>query len=666
MSALRRTVALLTTVAIGLVAFAPMSRAEIAESWSAVQDLSEGVNNGFSSKIALSDDGTRATVVWYGSNGTKNYVQSVSATIAGNIATWGETTILSDDSQNAYDPSVGISGDGSRATVVWYRYDGAEYVIQSSSATIAGNSATWSSPTDLSDPIHSATRPVIGVSNDGTKATTVWSGHDGTSFLTQAASASIAGNTATWGTVTDLSDSTNDAYYQSLGVSSDGARATAVWQRHNGSVNVVQAASASVAGDTAIWGDPVDVSTNPGGATAPEIAVSSDGKMATVVWLGESSLAYVFSSSSAVIDETTSTWSPEVQLSENVTNVVDYGVALSDDGSRSTAVWDVLGEHEAPGIVQSASATVAGNSATWSTATTLAHVVGDAVGPVVALSGDGTRATAVWYGDEDYVQSSFATVSGNTAAWSTPTTLADGRAPQVAVSADGTKAIATWNMSGQGRRVLQSAATMIGTGFPLTYSGNGSTSGSVPVAVGSPYPAGTAVTVAGPGDLVKSGSTFAGWNTAANGTGTSYDSGALVSMPARQLDLFAQWNAPPPVPRPNQAVVNNCVTVPKSLPRKGTKRLMKPKCITNAGQRVGTRIVTLSGKPRYTKLLCQTDTQKRRGAERASKASANGRICKEGSLKIRTLGTKVKVRVVWKAQATDNFQAYEHERVYKS
>lgn len=83
--------------------------------------------------------------------------------------------------------------------------------------------------------------------------------------------------------------------------------------------------------------------------------------------------------------------------------------------------------------------------------------------------------------------------------------------------------------------------------FSVTYNGNGSTGGTVPVD-GATYATGASVTVkANTGTLVKTGSTFNGWNTAANGTGTSYAATGAVTfnMGAANVTLYAQWTADP-------------------------------------------------------------------------------------------------------------------------
>ncbi|NMI06915.1 hypothetical protein HF638_23275, partial [Paenibacillus sp. SZ31] len=81
--------------------------------------------------------------------------------------------------------------------------------------------------------------------------------------------------------------------------------------------------------------------------------------------------------------------------------------------------------------------------------------------------------------------------------------------------------------------------------YTVTYNGNGSTGGTVPTD-SNPYEQSATVTVLGnTGSLVKTGNTFAGWNTAANGSGTSYAANATFGMGAANVTLYAQWTANP-------------------------------------------------------------------------------------------------------------------------
>ena len=77
----------------------------------------------------------------------------------------------------------------------------------------------------------------------------------------------------------------------------------------------------------------------------------------------------------------------------------------------------------------------------------------------------------------------------------------------------------------------------------MTYDANGATGGTVPVDVSSPYADNATVTVLGnTGSLVKTGFIFAGWNTAANGSGTNYSATNTFTILANTV-LYAQWTA---------------------------------------------------------------------------------------------------------------------------
>jgi uncharacterized repeat protein (TIGR02543 family) len=59
----------------------------------------------------------------------------------------------------------------------------------------------------------------------------------------------------------------------------------------------------------------------------------------------------------------------------------------------------------------------------------------------------------------------------------------------------------------------------------------------------APYTGGTptSITISGVGSLVKTGFTFSGWNTKADGTGTPYAAGATYNGSSGNLILYANW-----------------------------------------------------------------------------------------------------------------------------
>ncbi len=78
--------------------------------------------------------------------------------------------------------------------------------------------------------------------------------------------------------------------------------------------------------------------------------------------------------------------------------------------------------------------------------------------------------------------------------------------------------------------------------YTVTYNGNSNTGGSAPIDSLSPYPFGSTVTVLGVGSLVRTGYSFNGWNTVANGSGTSYNPAATFTIGAANVTLYAQWS----------------------------------------------------------------------------------------------------------------------------
>jgi uncharacterized repeat protein (TIGR02543 family) len=76
------------------------------------------------------------------------------------------------------------------------------------------------------------------------------------------------------------------------------------------------------------------------------------------------------------------------------------------------------------------------------------------------------------------------------------------------------------------------------TPYTLTYFGNGNTSGTVPSATS--YPSGTSTSVVSLAPIAKSGYTFLGWNTVADGSGINYSNNASIVMDSNK-SLYAQW-----------------------------------------------------------------------------------------------------------------------------
>lgn len=89
------------------------------------------------------------------------------------------------------------------------------------------------------------------------------------------------------------------------------------------------------------------------------------------------------------------------------------------------------------------------------------------------------------------------------------------------------------------------AASSTAPTYTVTYEGNGSTGGSVPADTNK-YAAGKTVTVLGnTGNLAKTGFSFAGWNTQADGNGTTYTPAQTFAMGSANVTLYAKWTTNP-------------------------------------------------------------------------------------------------------------------------
>jgi uncharacterized repeat protein (TIGR02543 family) len=77
--------------------------------------------------------------------------------------------------------------------------------------------------------------------------------------------------------------------------------------------------------------------------------------------------------------------------------------------------------------------------------------------------------------------------------------------------------------------------------YAVTYEANGNTGGTVPTDAVTYAPGATVTAAANSGTLVKTNYSFSGWNTAPDGSGTTYSPGATFEMGSANLTLYAKW-----------------------------------------------------------------------------------------------------------------------------
>ncbi|MFT6534406.1 MAG: LPXTG-motif cell wall-anchored protein [Alpinimonas sp.] len=103
------------------------STSQSGGAWSTPVDVSVAGQNAFSPQVSIDSTG-RAIAVWYRYDGSNDIIQSSTSQSGG---AWSIPVVVSAAGQDAYDPQVSIDAAG-LAVIVWNRYDGSKDRIQSS------------------------------------------------------------------------------------------------------------------------------------------------------------------------------------------------------------------------------------------------------------------------------------------------------------------------------------------------------------------------------------------------------------------------------------------------------------------------------------------------------------------------------------------------------
>jgi hypothetical protein len=273
-------------------------------------------------------------------------------------------------------------------------------------------------------------------------------------------------------------------------LSSDGTRATAVWVSNLGDPDnpwvrgpfEVRSASATIAGSTATWGQPVTLASVEGDIAALDIALDAEGGTAVVAWSrdpgGEAS--YVVETASAAIDGREATWSQPEAVSADAVDGMSPVVQVSAAGTRALLAWGQGGD--LGWSVQVSAATVADGTASWGTANAVWTPNGEDVyyqyvsGLTAVMTGDGTRAALAWAyqanSAEVRIESAIGTVGNRTTSWGDIAVVKDGLSSvdslRFAASASISKATAVWDEQVDSQHTLRTASAEI-TGLTATW-----------------------------------------------------------------------------------------------------------------------------------------------------------------------------------------------------
>jgi uncharacterized protein CbrC (UPF0167 family) len=425
-------------------------------SWTHPSSLSDNISpdgqDAYNPQVAVSDDGSLAVIIWRQSDGSRNQIFKSSF----DGALWTHPSSLSDnispDGQHAYEPQVAVSDDGSLAVITWRQSDGSRNQIFKS--THSGGS--WTHPSSLSDNIspdgQHAYEPQVAVSADGSLAVIIWRQFDDSQ--SQIFKSTLSGGS--WTHPSSLSDNISPdgqhAYEPQVAVSDDGSLAVITWRQSDGSQSQIFKSTLSGAS----WTHPSSLSDNisPDGqdASTPQVAVSADGSLAVITWRqSDGSRNQIFKSTLSG-----ASWTHPSSLSDNISadgqHAYSPQVAVSADGSLAVITWR-QSDGSQNQIFKSSF-----DGALWTHPSSLSDNISPdgqhAYEPQVAVSDDGSLAVITWR-QSDGSQNQIFKSSFDGASWTHPSSLSDNispdgqdaYSPQVAVSDDGSLAVITWRQS---------------------------------------------------------------------------------------------------------------------------------------------------------------------------------------------------------------------------
>jgi len=404
-------------------------------------------------QLALSGEGTRAAAVWWIYDDTNGKVQFSWATINGDSAQWTAPIDISPPGVDAWQPKIALSEDGRKAIVTWISNAGDNQVIQSAIATINDTGADFGNTSILPTTGVISDYTNVSISANGTKAIAIWTHYADSGYsIIQSSVATINGNTVTWGTSYNISTLGTDNWNPQVLLSKDGSLSTAMWIHNDGSNAIIQSASASLSGTSAIWGNPVNLSATGADADEPSFSLSGDGTKALSMWRQIKGRNAIFQSSSGTINGSIGFWGAPVDLSQPSLNTYSSQVTISEDGEKGAAIW--IRSNADFELVESATVSLADNGTSWSSPIILSQENHNSYLPSITISQDGTKATAIWtdgFGDIYSIQSTSASIIDNRATWGGAGTVSPTNEniyiyPKITLSKDGTKATALWNV----------------------------------------------------------------------------------------------------------------------------------------------------------------------------------------------------------------------------
>lgn len=340
--------------------------------WATPSTLSASGQDAQGPSIGVDASGN-ATTVWSRFDGWNSIIQAATLPALGS---WSSVVNISDSGQNADSAKIAVDPTGvtNNAVAVWHRYNGSNFIMQSSNLPLGGS---WTSPASISVSGQDALVPVVAVDTDG-NAAAVCSRFDGSNFTSRAANY-LTGQT--WSSSIVISTPGATASQQSIGMDYTG-NSVISWSYYNGTNNVIQASDLHF-GDG--FTTPVDISITGQNAYIPQVAVDKSGN-ALILWVANDGTNYTAQASYRPVG---GSWSTPVALSSDGGDVANIAVTFDTLGN-ATALWDR--NDGTNSIVQAASLPSGGS---WTTPVTISTSGKYAYLPTVGVDSTG-NAIGAW------------------------------------------------------------------------------------------------------------------------------------------------------------------------------------------------------------------------------------------------------------------------------
>ncbi len=300
-------------------------------SWTAPADVGE-VSLGAAPEpwIAVDWEG-RATAVWKDD-------EVIQTAFRPYLDDWEAPVPLSGEESFVPQAAMDARGD---TTAVWMHFDGSHYVVESAYRPEGG---AWESPTLVSQPGEEGGNPHVALDAKG-DSLVAWRGEDEGQEFVRAAYRPVGGS---WGAATSVSSEGEAIQAVRDAVDPDG-NAIVAWAGNTGAeggYDIVHAAYKPLGGE---WETPTELSAS-GGNSFPSDVVFDTGGNAALVWQRWDGSSNVVQASYRPVGEE---WEPAVDLSEEGKQGMDAVVVLDAPGDataadgHATAVW--VSEDDCPG-----------------------------------------------------------------------------------------------------------------------------------------------------------------------------------------------------------------------------------------------------------------------------------------------------------------------------